>query len=98
MTAMRNPVIEILLQPMLHIIIATASAPRSPVRDEGWNFDLPRHPPLLEAAKAGDVERLRAAVDKHYVPAKRIKQDVSNSLLRNSPAAIEVLQQAGVGT
>jgi GntR family transcriptional regulator, transcriptional repressor for pyruvate dehydrogenase complex len=97
MTAMGNPVIEILLQPMLHVIIATPSAPKSPVRKEGWNFDLPRHPPLLEAAKAGDVEALRVAVEKHYVPAKRIDRRASNSLLRDSPAALEVLRQAQTG-
>lgn len=94
MTAVRNPVIDLLLQPMLQIIAATSDAPAPPAKRRRWDFDFARHPPMLDAARAGNEKALRRAVEEHYAHAERPeKKALRNHALRDSAAAREALRQ-----
>jgi len=84
MTALRNPVIDLLIAPMQEILVVTAPSPWSPSSPSEWAKGYPDHPPILEAAQRGDENGLRRAVRAHYAykdqPSfKRIRRQ----LLRN---------------
>ncbi|TMC46645.1 MAG: FCD domain-containing protein, partial [Chloroflexi bacterium] len=84
MTALRNPVIDLLIAPMQEILVVTAPSPWSPSSPSEWSKGYPDHPPILAAAQEGDENGLRKAVRAHYAykdqPSfKRIRRQ----LLRN---------------
>lgn len=66
MTALRNPVIDLLIAPMQEILVVTAPSPWSPSAPSEWAKGYPDHPPILEAAQRGDENGLRKAVRDHY--------------------------------
>jgi GntR family transcriptional repressor for pyruvate dehydrogenase complex len=66
MTALRNPVIDLLIAPMQEILLVTAPSPWSPSSPSEWAKGYPDHPPILEAAQRGDENGLRKAVRAHY--------------------------------
>jgi GntR family transcriptional regulator, transcriptional repressor for pyruvate dehydrogenase complex len=95
MTATRNPIIELLLGPMHAIITATSDAPAVPVGGADWHDEFALHPPILDAAKAGDVTAMRAAVARHYCYTTEPEFQAFRSIpLRESPAAREALRRS----
>jgi GntR family transcriptional repressor for pyruvate dehydrogenase complex len=66
MTALHNPVIDLLIAPMQEILVVTAPSPWSPSSPADWAKGYPDHPPILEAAQRGDENGLRKAVRAHY--------------------------------
>lgn len=95
MTATGNPVIELLLGPMHEIIMATSDAPAPPVGGAAWRREFALHPPILEAAKAGDEAAMRDAVARHYRYTTKPKyRAVRDSRLTDSPAARAALRHS----
>lgn len=62
--AVHLPALEILLTPM-HEIILLSSVP--PTTEDPKLWDVPAHPPILDALRAGDGERVRAALQEHFL-------------------------------
>ncbi len=66
LTALRNPVIDLLIAPMQEILVVTAPSPWDPSSPAEWAKGYPDHPPILDAAENGDEDLLREAVRAHY--------------------------------
>jgi DNA-binding FadR family transcriptional regulator len=95
MTATGNPVIELLLNPMHAIIMATSDAPAPPTGGAGWRREFALHPPILEAAMTRDEAAMRRAVALHYAYTSKPRfRAVRDSKLRDSPAARAALEQS----
>ena len=94
LTALHNPVLDLLLAPMQEIITATSRAPWAVEEPDSWAEDFDLHPPMLEAAVAGDEPALRAAVKRHYA-FRETRQfgEFRDLLLRESPVARTVLHE-----
>lgn len=63
LNAVHMPALEILLKP-LHETIVLSSLP--PVADNPELWDVPSHPPILDALRRGDAEAVRDALDAHF--------------------------------
>jgi DNA-binding FadR family transcriptional regulator len=92
LTAVRNPVLDLLLGPMHEIILRTARAPMAAGDVDEWRRGFDEHPPILAAAEAGDEDALHAALAEHYSFVDTPQYANSRTqLLRDSPVAREVL-------
>jgi GntR family transcriptional regulator, transcriptional repressor for pyruvate dehydrogenase complex len=92
LTAVRNPVLDLLLGPMHEIIVRTSYAPEATGEPGAWRAGFPEHPPILAAAKRGDEAGLEEAIAKHYAFVDWGEYASSQGqLLRDSPVAREVL-------
>lgn len=97
MTAMRNPIVDLLLSPMAQIISVTADAPRPTSDASDWLLNFALHPPILDAARRGDERALHAAFAAHYDYTQEPSYvAMRGDLLRESPAAHAVLRDAQV--
>jgi GntR family transcriptional regulator, transcriptional repressor for pyruvate dehydrogenase complex len=63
LNAIHLPALEILLKP-LHETIVLSALP--PVADNPELWDVPSHPPILDALRRGDAEAVREALDAHF--------------------------------
>jgi GntR family transcriptional repressor for pyruvate dehydrogenase complex len=99
LTAVRNPVFDLLLGPMHEIIVRTSYAPEPTGDPAAWRKGFPDHPPILAAAKHGDEKALERAIAKHYAFADAPEFAASRGrLLRDSPVAREVLRGTADGS
>jgi DNA-binding FadR family transcriptional regulator len=61
--AIHLPALEIFLHPMQEIIMVSSVPPTT---DDPKLWDVPAHPPILEALRARDADRARVALEEHF--------------------------------
>lgn len=89
--AIHLPALEILLKPMHEIIVLSSVPPND--NPELW--DVPAHPPIVEALKKGDADAARAALEDHF---HRFLRDERYEAFESSPfrdAGMEAMKRLG---
>jgi GntR family transcriptional repressor for pyruvate dehydrogenase complex len=88
LTALNNPLVDILLGPMQQVILMSARTPWFAADPTQWASDITLHEPILAALVARDEKSFMEAMDDHYYFIHDTRHlDFRKERLRESPVA-----------